>query len=135
MFTSICGEHQSGFQITLENGWTISVMFGPLAYGSNRLNWKEDCFEWDNNFKTAQARGTTAEVWAYHNTYDEDKRRNLPTKLEQNNYKLAHHYPEDPLGWKGTFEVLEFINHVSNLPLPATRMLGIKARKKEETDG
>jgi len=135
MFFVTCGDMQAGFQITLDNGWIVSIMFGSFAYSSNHMGWKPDCFNWDNECKSAEARATSAEVWAFHNEYDRDKEHLLPTEKDSKNYYLANHYPENPLGYQNTTEVFNFIKHVSNLPLPSLRIMGLEARKKEETDG
>tara|TARA_R100001132_G_C3263065_1_gene86660 strand:- start:375 stop:782 length:408 start_codon:yes stop_codon:yes gene_type:complete len=135
MFFVTCGEMQSGFQMTLENGWIVSIMFGTFARSSNHQGWKSDCFDWDDIYKSAEARATLAEIWAIHKDYSHKKEELLPTEKERKNYYLANHYPENPLGYQNTTEVFNFIKHVSNLPLPSLRIMGLEARKKEETDG
>jgi len=134
MFFVTCGDMSSGFQMTLENGWIVSIMFGPFAYGSNHQEWKPDCFDWSDKYKSAEARATSAEIWATYKDYSHGKEEFLPTEKERKNYYLANHYPEDPLGYQNTTEVFNFINHVSNLPLPATRLLGFEARKEEDNE-
>ena len=133
MFVAICSNHQAGFQMILENGWIVSIMFGLGNYASNRFEWEDDSLDWNDKLKHAEARGRSAELWAFHNTYDMDTEHLHETKEEANNYRLSNHYPEEPLGWQDTSETLKFINHVSNLPLPATRILGYEARKKTDT--
>ena len=136
MFFVTCGDIQSGFRMTLENGWTVSIQFGSGAYGSNHLEWKPDCFDWNDKWKSAEAQATSVEIWAINEDYSSEGENLLSTKKERKNYYLANHYPENPIGWQTPKEVFEFITKVSNLPLPSLRIMGFEARKKkEESDG
>ena len=130
MFVAICSNHQAGFQMTLENGWIVSIMFGLGNYASNRFEWEDDSLDWNDKLKHAEARGRSAELWAFHSTYDMDTEHLHETKEEADNYRLSNHYPEEPIGWQSTSDTLKFINHVSNLPLPSLRIMGFEARKE-----
>ena len=131
MFFVNCGDVIAGFRIQLENGWKISVQFGSGCYGSNHTGWEPDCFDWNDNLKCAEAQATSAEIWALHDSYDPDKKESLPTERERQNYYNAHHYPENPIGWQNSDEVVKFITTVSNLPLPSLRIIGFEARKND----
>ncbi len=62
-----------GFQLTFQNGWTISVMFGPSTYSSNRTaidtggaEWKAtsaDVAIWDVNGKDLQLSSGISRGW------------------------------------------------------------------------
>ena len=77
--------HNKGFHITFDNGWTVSVQFGPGSYSDNYDSM-------DYSFKES-AQSNTAEVWCWN---EGDK-----------------HYPEDPTNRSTPEEVLEIMNKVS----------------------
>ena len=74
------------FQITFENGWTVSVHFGFGNYCENR-----DILITEERVK-AEEGCPNAEVWAWN-----EKKK----------------YPKDPEGWKTPKEVLNFMNEVA----------------------
>ena len=90
----------SGFQLTLENGWTVSVQFGAGNYASNR----------DADFFAAKKENfwesTTAEIAAWYG-----EREGIGT---ENWYDFGN---ESRIkGWCSADEVVEFLGMVSKLP-------------------
>jgi hypothetical protein len=76
---------QRGFWLTFKNGWTVSVQFGPGAYGSN----------YDEPFEGRNERGyeaATAEVWAWDAS--------------------GKSVPDEPLGWQTTDQLAAFIDTI-----------------------
>ena len=67
-----------GFQLTFGNGWTVSVMFGPGTYSSNRAaprsNWRTDSHEyksqtadvsiWDPKGETIKLSAELSHGWS-----------------------------------------------------------------------
>lgn len=80
--------HNKGFHIKFDNGWTVSVQFG----------WSNYCESYNDPVEDARDMGKVAyasddaEVWAWNN---------------------EKHYPDDPLGYQSTKEILAFMNKVS----------------------
>ena len=88
----------SGFQLTLGNGWTISVQFGAGNYGSNRnaeyrAAVKEDFWE-----------ARTAEIAAWYG--------------EQRDHRNWYNFGNDDQvkGWCTADEVVEFLGMIQTLP-------------------
>ncbi len=89
----------SGFQLTLGNGWTISVQFGAGNYGSNRNA------EYDAAKKEDFWEARTAEIAAWYGK----RERGM-----DNWYSFGN---EDQVkGWCSADEVVEFLGMVSKLP-------------------
>ena len=97
MFTITMG---SGFQLTLGNGWTVSVQFGAGNYGSNR---NADYFAarkeefWESN---------TAEIAAW---YGEREGTGM-----DNWYNFEN--GDQVKGWCSADEVVAFLGMVATLP-------------------
>lgn len=87
----------NGFHMTFENGYTISVQWGPGNYCDNR----------SAHYGEAKSVSKTAEV-AVWNSADEW------VKLGDN---------DDVLGWVTTDRVLEIMNAVRNLQSPDIKTL------------
>ena len=62
-----------GFHMTFENGWTISVQWGPMNYCDNRYNEQEDrdlFLNQVNTFKALQSKDAEIMAWDKdHNPY------------------------------------------------------------------
>lgn len=77
--------YQRGFRLTFANGWTVSVVWGPGAYGSN----------YDADFDGMREKAYTAdeaEVWAWNEAGD--------------------HKPDQPLGYQSPDDLAAFIAKV-----------------------
>ena len=89
----------SGFQLTLGNGWTVSVQFGAGNYGSNR----------DADFNAARKeefwKSNTAEIAAWYG----ERERNM-----SNWYSFGN--DDQVKGYCPADEVVEFLGMVSKLP-------------------
>ena len=88
----------SGFQLTLGNGWTVSVQFGAGNYASNR----------DADYFAARKKdfweSTTAEIAAW---YGEREGTN------SNWYDFGN---DQVKGWCSADEVVRFLGMISKLP-------------------
>lgn len=95
-----------GFHVTFENGWTISVQFGPCNYGDH-YHVRFDPRDPDKTSRECGAQGShRAEMWAF---VSEAPRRG-PV------------YPPDPLGYQTPAEFAAFVAKVASFPknaLPA----------------
>ena len=92
MFTSTFNK---GFQITFENGWTISVQFGSGNYCNNRDLKGHDMIEWKNRDGVTTSPNAEIAIWDSNNIdYKFDK------------YGLVK-------GWCTPDEVAEWISKVS----------------------
>jgi hypothetical protein len=101
-----------GFQLQLENGWTVSVQFGPNHYSSNRNTGIKPM---DQDITSA----SHAEVAAWKTESD-----NLPTRREWYNFGDSEHH--NPIAsMRNVSEVAGIIAHISALPRVGTEwMLG-----------
>ena len=59
MTSKFVATQNKGFQLTFENGWTISVQWGPGNYCDNR-NFDGDPFDWKS--RPSNYESTTAEI-------------------------------------------------------------------------
>ena len=89
----------SGFQITLRNGWTVSVQFGAGNYATNRnagfFDARKEDF-WESN---------TAEIAAWYGERERDM---------SNWYSFGN--GDQVKGWCPADEVVEFLGMVATLP-------------------
>jgi hypothetical protein len=90
----------SGFQLTLGNGWTVSVQFGSGNYGSNRNA------EYDAARKEDFWESRTAEIAAWHGKQSDHR----------NWYNFGNGDEDEVKGWCSVDEVVEFLGMVSKLP-------------------
>ena len=90
----------SGLQLTLGNGWTISVQFGAGNYGSNRNA------EYRAASKEDFWNSTTAEIAAWYG-----EREGISTS---NWYNFGN--DDQVKGWCSADEVVAFLGMVSALP-------------------
>ena len=89
----------SGFVMTFENGWEISVQWGPGNYCSTRYDeLMKDTNPWDGKHYNYQSR--TAEIAVTH-------------KDHKDYYPLSDH--DDVKGWVQTEEVAEYIQWTAQL--------------------
>ena len=84
----------SGFQLTLENGWTVSIQFGAGNYASNRN------VAYDAARKEDYWESKTAEIAAWHGASD-------------NWYDFGN---DEVKGWCRPNEVVQFLGIVAALP-------------------
>ena len=89
-----------GFQLTLGNGWTVSVQFGAGNYGSNRNAGSFDAR------KQAFWNATTAEIAAWYG-----EREGTGT---DNWYNFGN--DDQVKGWCSADEVVRFLGMISKLP-------------------
>lgn len=90
----------SGFQLTLGNGWTVSVQFGAGNYASNR---NADYFA---SRKVAQWESNTAEIAAWHGEQRDHR----------NWYNFGNGDGDEVKGWCPADEVVKFLGMVAALP-------------------
>jgi hypothetical protein len=83
-----------GFHITFENGWTVSVQFGPGSYGSN-YNMP---IGREGSLEAGERGSATAECWSWG--------------------PGGKNYPKDVLGYQTPSQVLAFINKVARKKAP-----------------
>lgn len=87
---------QRGFWLTFDNGWVVSVQWGPGCYGTNY----DEPFE---NRDERQFEASEAEVWAWNTVTGENE-------------------PDEPMGWQTPDQLAEFIATISGksrTPVPA----------------
>lgn len=100
-----------GFQITFDNGWTVSVQFGPGNYCENRN--ESLSFYTDIDHRNAVSRD--AEIAAWPERREGDK----PCEgwYDFGGYGEGEdYYPEHVKGWVKPNELLAFLNEIANKP-------------------
>lgn len=124
--------HNEGFQIELENGYTISVQFSPFAmcsnrkfadeYGAQLLNRQIDSFTECRNAETAVRDTVTGKFIP------------ITRKLIDSKTKETYVYTEDAQGYQNVNALIHLINEVRDYPntdskVEENRMNSINKRK------
>lgn len=100
-----------GFTITFDNGWTVSVQFGPGNYCQNRD--KPMSFYRSKDHEDAES--IDAEIAAWPEASRNDKTKKPCTDWHVfDTYEDG--YEEHVKGWVKANEVLEFLNEIANKP-------------------
>ena len=131
---AFASHHNSGFQITFGNGWTVSVQWGPMTYskhhefkGSREENFHEEFQKWFEAPYTTKSleegwNSNTAEVAVFQRDDSNDKieRWLHPETLDEKNSEVV--------GWKSAEEVANIIHVVSTIQpkeKPIDELLGM----------
>ena len=118
--------HNEGFQIELENGYTISVQFSPFAmcsnrkfadeYGAQLLNRQIDSFTECRNAETAVRDTVTGKFIP------------ITRKLIDSKTKETYVYKEDVQGYQNVYDFLRLMNEVRDYPNTDEKMAEVKER-------